>query len=77
MSELRDDITTARAMYIEMMARCHDMLERCDNLEDCSEVAEIRAQVIEMAGKVERLNYWLECLEWHERLPACVPRTLN
>jgi hypothetical protein len=61
--QLRDDIRTARAMYIDMVARCNDMLARCDGL-DGSEVAEIRAEVIEMAGKLETLNYWLGCLEW-------------
>jgi hypothetical protein len=65
MSELRDDIATARAMYVNMLARCHDMLARCDGL-DGSEVAEIRAEVIDMAAKLETLNYWIGCLEWRE-----------
>jgi hypothetical protein len=65
MNELRDDIATARASHVKMVARCNDMLARLDSLEG-SEAAEIRAEVLTIAGKLENLTYWLGCLEWRE-----------
>jgi hypothetical protein len=38
------------------------MLARLDNLEG-SQAAEIRAEVLTIAGELENLSYWLDCVE--------------
>jgi hypothetical protein len=60
--QLRDDIVTARATNVEIAAHCNDMLARLDNLEG-SQAAEIRAEVLTIAGELENLSYWLDCVE--------------
>jgi hypothetical protein len=41
------------------------MLARLDLIDD-PQAADIRAEVLEMAGKLETLAYWIACLEWRE-----------